>query len=113
MVTLRDRALVEARAKGIDPEATRRGEWRQMLRLDVLGSALAISLYLLLYFAAVGNFVVYFATTFGYTEQRANALANWYWARQRHRPGRGRPALRPAQGAQALHGRRRGSARSW
>ncbi|MET9217349.1 MFS transporter [Streptomyces sp. NPDC003300] len=80
MVTLRDRALVEARAKGIDPQAARRGEWRQMLRLDVAGSALAISLFLLLYFAAVGNFVVYFATTYGYTEQRANAVANWYWA---------------------------------
>jgi MFS family permease len=80
MVSLRDRALVEARAKGIDPAAARRGEWRQMMRLDVTGSALAISLFLLLYFAAVGNFVVYFATTFGYSEQRANALANWYWA---------------------------------
>jgi MFS family permease len=80
MVSLRDRSLVEARAKGIDPAAARRGEWRQMLRLDVAGSALAIALFLLLYYAAVGNFVVYFATTFGYSEQRANALANWYWA---------------------------------
>jgi MFS family permease len=80
MVTLRDRALVEARAKGIDPAAARRGEWRQMLRLDVTGSALAISVFLLLYFAAVGNFVVFFATTYGYSEQRANAVANWYWA---------------------------------
>ncbi|WP_327291986.1 MFS transporter [Streptomyces sp. NBC_01198] len=80
MVSLRDRALVEARAKGIDPQAARRGEWRQMLRLDIAGSGLAIALFLLLYFAAVGNFVVYFATTYGYSEQRANALANWYWA---------------------------------
>ena len=80
MVTLRDRSLVEARAKGIDPNAARRGEWRQMLRLDVAGSALAIALFLLLYYAAVGNFVVFFATTFNYSEQRANALANWYWA---------------------------------
>ncbi|MEU6651595.1 MFS transporter [Streptomyces sp. NPDC046900] len=80
MVTLRDRALVEARAKGIDPALARRGEWRQMLRLDVTGSAVAISIYLLLYFAAVGNFVVFFATTYGYSEQRANAVANWYWA---------------------------------
>ncbi|MDX6354862.1 MAG: hypothetical protein QOF98_1765 [Streptomyces sp.] len=80
MVSLRDRALVEARAKGIEPAAARRGEWRQMLRPDVTGSALAISLFLLLYFAAVGNFVVFFATTFGYSEQRANAVANWYWA---------------------------------
>jgi MFS family permease len=80
MVSLRDRALVEARAKGIDPQTARRGEWRQMLRLDIAGSGLAIALFLLLYFAAVGNFVVYFATTYGYSEQRANAVANWYWA---------------------------------
>ncbi|MFB7749727.1 MFS transporter [Streptomyces sp. NPDC056121] len=79
MVSLRDRALVEARAKGMDTEAALRGQWRQMLRLDVIGSAVAISVYLLLYFAAVGNFVLYFATTFGYTPQRANALLNWYW----------------------------------
>lgn len=81
MVSLRDRALVEARAKGIDPRALARGgQWRQMLRWDIAGSGLAIALFLLLYFAAVGNFVVYFATTYGYSEQRANAVANWYWA---------------------------------
>jgi MFS family permease len=80
MVSLRDRALVEARAAGIDPEQQLKGHWRQMMRLDVVGSAFAISVFLLFYFAAVGNFVVYFATTFGYSEQRANALANWYWA---------------------------------
>ena len=80
MVSLRDRALVEARAKGIDPESALKGHWRQMMRLDVIGSALAISLFLLLYFAAVGNLVIYFSTAFGYSEQRVNALADWYWA---------------------------------
>lgn len=79
MVSLRDRALVEARAKGIDAESALHGQWRGMLRLDVLGSALAISLYLLLYFSAVGNFVVYFATNSGYSAQRTNSLLNWYW----------------------------------
>ncbi|MFC1444290.1 MFS transporter [Streptacidiphilus sp. N1-10] len=81
MVTLRDRALVEARAKGMDLGEVESGShWRQMMRLDVVGSAVAISIFLLLYFAAVGNFVVYFSTVFGYSEQRVNALANWYWA---------------------------------
>nr|WP_239092085.1 MFS transporter [Streptomyces sp. SID14478] len=79
MVSVRDRALVEARAKGIDTEAALHGQWRQMMRLDVIGSAVAIALYLLLYYAAVGNFVLYFATAFGYDTQRANALLNWYW----------------------------------
>ncbi|MFC4906624.1 MFS transporter [Actinomadura gamaensis] len=80
MVSLRDRALVEARARGLDPERALKGHWRQMLRLDVIGSAFAISVYLLLYYAAVGNFVIYFSATFGYSEQRTNGLANWYWA---------------------------------
>jgi MFS family permease len=34
---------------------------------------------LLFYYIAVGFFIVYFATTFGYTPARANSLANWYW----------------------------------
>lgn len=80
MVTLRDRALVEARARGLDIDTALAGQWRQLLRLDVVGSAVAISLYLLLYFAAVGAFVIYFATVFGYPPQRTNGLLNWYWA---------------------------------
>ena len=79
MVTLRDRALVEARAKGLDVDEALRGHWRQMLRLDVVGSALAISLFLLLYFAAVASFTVYYVTTFGYSVQRTAGLLNWYW----------------------------------
>ncbi|GAB3308698.1 hypothetical protein GCM10027451_17960 [Geodermatophilus aquaeductus] len=79
MVSMRDRALVEARARGLDTEQALQGHWRQMLRFDVVGSAFAISIFLLLYYILVGFAVVYFATVFGYSEQRANALANWYW----------------------------------
>jgi len=80
MVSLRDRTLVEAKAKGLDTEAALKGHWRQMLHTDIVGSALAISLFLLLYFAAVGSFTVYFVTTFGYSVQRTAGLLNWYWA---------------------------------
>ncbi len=81
MVSLRDRALVEARANRTQAaEVSAANPWRQLLRLDVVGSAVAISLFLLLYFSAVGNFVVYFSTIFGYSQQRTNGLANWYWA---------------------------------
>lgn len=80
MVSLRDRALIEAKAAGLDPTKALQGNWRQMLRLDVIVSATAISLFLLLYYILVGFVVVYFATVFGYTEARANSLANWYWA---------------------------------
>src|SRR3954463_4655439 len=79
MVSMRDRALIEARAKGIDPEQATKGAWRSMLRFDIVGSAFAISVFLLLYYALVGFIVVYFATAHGYSEQKANGLANWYW----------------------------------
>jgi MFS family permease len=79
MVSLRDRALVEAKARGIDVEAAQKNHWRQMMRLDILAPALGISLHLMFYFTVVGNLVVYYSTVFGYSEQRTNALANWYW----------------------------------
>jgi MFS family permease len=79
MVSMQDRALVEARAKGLDTERALKGHWRQMMRFDIVGSAFAISVFLLLYYILVGFAVVYFATVFGYSEQKANALANWYW----------------------------------
>ncbi|NUP50352.1 MAG: MFS transporter [Catenulispora sp.] len=80
MVSMRDRALVEARARGIDPEQALAGHWRQMLHPRVAGPAFAVSIYLLLYYALVGNLVIYFSAVYGYSEQRANAVANWYWA---------------------------------
>ncbi|MFD3430775.1 MFS transporter [Nocardia fluminea] len=79
MVSLRDRVLIEARAIGIDPDRALQRPWRQMLKLDVVGSAIAISTYLIFYYIAVGFFVVYFATVHDYPAARANALANWYW----------------------------------
>jgi ACS family D-galactonate transporter-like MFS transporter len=80
MVSMRDKALIEARAAGLDPEQALKGGFRQMLKFDIIGPAFAISVFLLLYYIAVGFFVVYYATVFGYSEQRANGLANWYWA---------------------------------
>ncbi|MCF2525956.1 MFS transporter [Yinghuangia soli] len=79
MVSLQDRALVEARARGLDTDALLKGQWKQMMRTDILVPSLGIALHLMFYYSAVGNLVVYYATTFGYSEQRTNALANWYW----------------------------------
>ncbi|MGZ4619148.1 MAG: MFS transporter [Frankiaceae bacterium] len=80
MVSLRDRALIEARAQGFDIEKALGRPWRQMLRLDIVGSAFGISIFLVLYYAAVGFLVVFLATTYGYSESRANSVGNWYWA---------------------------------
>jgi MFS transporter, ACS family, D-galactonate transporter len=80
MVSSRDRALIEARAKGIDVEASIRRPFRQMLKADIVGSALAIWLFLIIYSIAVGFFPVYFQTVFGFSQARASSLGDWSWA---------------------------------
>jgi MFS transporter, ACS family, D-galactonate transporter len=80
MVSSRDRALIEARAKGIDVEASLKSPFRQMLKLDIVGSAFAISVFLIIYYLAVGFFPVFFQTVFGYSQTKANGLGNWFWA---------------------------------
>ena len=79
MVSLKDRALIQARAAGLDVEKLLKGHWRQMLTLDIVFPAFAISAFLLLYYVFVGFLVVYFVTVFNYTEARTNNLANWFW----------------------------------
>jgi len=80
MVSMRDRALIEARAQGIDIEASLKHPWRQMLHLDVVGSAFAISIFLMIYYTMVGFAVIYFTTVFGFSQSQANGLGNWLWA---------------------------------
>ncbi|MGN6605478.1 MAG: MFS transporter [Jatrophihabitans sp.] len=80
MVSEKDRVLVEARAKGIDVEAALKHPFRQMLKPDIIGSAFAISVFLIIYYIAVGFFPVYFQTIFGFSQSKANALGNWNWS---------------------------------
>jgi MFS family permease len=81
MVSYRDRALIEARARGLDVEqAMGRSPWRQMMHLDVIGSAFAISVFLLVYYTAVGFFTVYFTTLHGFSLSKANSIGDWFWA---------------------------------
>ncbi|MCW2781203.1 MAG: major facilitator superfamily 1 [Marmoricola sp.] len=80
MVSSRDRALVEAKAKGIDVEASLRSPFKQMLKPDIVLSAFAISVFLIIYYVAVGFFPVYFQTVFGFSQTKANSLGNWIWA---------------------------------
>jgi MFS family permease len=79
MVTMRDRALIEARAKGLDVESMLQHPFRQLLKADVLVSSLAISMFLLIYYTAVGFLVIYMTTVFGFTVKNANGLGNWEW----------------------------------
>src|SRR5579875_1521231 len=79
MLTWRDRALIELRAKGIDVEAALRRPFRQLLKPDVLVSAFAVSVMLLIYYTAVGFALIYFTTIFGFSVKDGNGLGNWNW----------------------------------
>ena len=46
----------------------------------VVGSAFAISVFLMIYYAAVGFFVIYFESLYGYSPSKANSIGNWFWA---------------------------------
>ena len=80
MVSSRERVLIEARARGIDVAAAVRHPWRQMATVRVVVPALGVSVFLLIYYAAVGFFVIYFSSVFGYSQAQANGLGNWFWA---------------------------------
>jgi MFS family permease len=79
MVSTRDRALIEARAKGLDIEASLRNPFRQLLKADIIVSAIGISVFLLVYYTAVGFGTIYFETIFGFSLKQANGLGNWNW----------------------------------
>ncbi len=50
-----------------------------MLHLDILAPALGISIFLLIYYTAVGFFTVYLTSNFGFTTSKANGINSWYW----------------------------------
>lgn len=79
MVTMQDRALIEAKAKGIDIEASLRQPFRQLLKPDIIISSLGISIFLVIYYTAVLASLIYFTTIFGFSVKDADALGNWNW----------------------------------
>ena len=89
MVSERDQALVEARARGLsdqDVMAATAHPWRQILKWDLVGTAVGISVFLLLYYAASAFFTIYWATVFknpnglNLSTSQANDLNTWFWA---------------------------------
>jgi MFS family permease len=88
MVSAQDQALVEARARGISTDAVvsaTKNPWRQIVKWDLIGSSLGISLFLLVYFAAAGFFTIYYSTVFlnpdglNFSTAQANHLNEWFW----------------------------------
>ncbi len=79
MVSLHERELVEVRARGLDVESSLRRPFRQMIKPDIVLSALGISLLLLIYYTLVAFGVIYFETVFTFTSTDANGVGNWIW----------------------------------
>jgi MFS family permease len=85
MVSVRERVLVEAKAKGIDVESAIAHPWKQMLKWDLVVSSVGISLFLLIYFAAIGFFTIFFTVTFHnragvfFTTAQADGINQWFW----------------------------------
>jgi Major Facilitator Superfamily len=78
MVTERERALIEARAKGIDIHEAVAHPWRTMLKWDLIASAFGISTFLLIFYAAVGIFTLYWVVVFNQTTANANGINLWF-----------------------------------
>ena len=81
MVSERDRALVEARALGLDnslrPDL--RAPFRQLLHVDIVVSAFGVAVLLLFYYTAVAFGTIYLVTVFQLSVPAANAIGNWSW----------------------------------
>lgn len=84
MVSSKDLELIELKAKGLDVKNATKNAFSQMFKADILGSAFAISILLIMYYTASGFFTIYFATVFQhngvrFTVQQANGIDTWIW----------------------------------
>jgi MFS family permease len=88
MVRTQDRVLVEAKTRGLSVDevlAATKKPWSQILKWDLVGSALGISVFLLIYYAAAGFFTIFYSTTFknpngsSFSVTQANGLNVWFW----------------------------------
>jgi MFS family permease len=80
MNSLQEKELIEQRASSIDVAGALRHPWRQMIKPRLLISSFGISVFLLMYYAAVGYFPLYLNSVFGFTLAEANGLVSIFWA---------------------------------
>ena len=78
MVTERERTLVEMRARGVDVQQAVSHPWRALLRWDLVASSLGISTFLLIFYAAVAIFTLYWVVVFNQTTANANGINLWF-----------------------------------
>jgi len=80
MVSLEEQTVLAVKAKGLDIEEAQKRPFRQMFKPDIVLSAIAIALFLQIYYIAVAFFPILFQTTLGFSQSQANGLLNWYWS---------------------------------
>lgn len=80
MNTVQEKDAVESRAASIDVENAMKHPWRQMLNPRLVISSVGISIFLLMYFAAVGYFPLYLNDVFKFSLAEANGLVSIFWA---------------------------------
>jgi MFS family permease len=78
MVSERERALVEARAMGIDVERATAHPLRSMLKIDLVASSVGISVFLLFYYASVSVLTIYWVVIYNHSTPQANGINVWY-----------------------------------
>jgi MFS family permease len=88
MVSTRDRALVEAKARGVsiaEVQAATEHPWRQIVKWDLVISSFGIAVFLLIYYAAAAFFTIFYAVTFqnpdgvNFSTAQVNGLNTWFW----------------------------------
>jgi MFS family permease len=80
MAAMRDKALVEAKARGLDVNQLTKNRWRQMLHVNTVLSPIAINLFLVIYFTAIAYFVFYLPEFLGFSLSAFNGIQEIYWA---------------------------------
>ena len=79
MAELRERALVEAKARGLDLAAATQNRWKQMMHVNTVLSPIAINLFLVIYFTAIGFFVFYLPEFLHFSLSSFNGIQEIYW----------------------------------
>src|SRR6185437_9852658 len=67
----------EAKAMGVDVETATAHPIRSMFKLDLVSSSIAISVFLLFYYASVSVLTIYWVVTFNRTTAQANGINVW------------------------------------
>ena len=79
MAAMKDRQLVEARARGLDLDQLTKNRWRQVLHVNTVLSPIAISLFLVIYSTAIAYFVFYLPQFLGFSLSSFNGIQEIYW----------------------------------